>query len=122
MRAPTRIADAIEKGPPAVLWHACRPAQLQRYKATGGILPPVRGFDTPEGAHIWGATVGRSIVLEVDVELTQALPDHHHQMGLAWWSPKMGAVRWESVSAVAPDAHTMGLRALRMAKIKADTQ
>lgn len=70
------------------LYHATTPKKLARYVATGGILPPVRGFTTREAAELWGNDKGRDIVLELEVDddRTHLLPDHHNRFGRAFWS------------------------------------
>lgn len=61
---------------------------MARYEQTGAILPPVRGFDTLAAVEEWARlTNGRSIILRIEVESAQALPDHHNEHGLAWWTP-----------------------------------
>lgn len=70
------------------LYHATTPKKLARYIATGGILAPVRGFNTREAAELWGNGTGRDIVLELEVDddRTHLLPDHHNRFGRAFWS------------------------------------
>lgn len=70
------------------LYHATTPKKLARYVATGGILPPVRGFSTRKAAELWGSIRGRDVVLELDVDdaRTHLLPDHHNRFGRAFWS------------------------------------
>lgn len=46
---PERVVSALAN-PPTVLYHATTPRKLLRYEQTGAILPPVRGFDTLDGA------------------------------------------------------------------------
>lgn len=85
---PDRVVAALQGPTPTVLYHATTPRKLERYKQSGGIHPPVRGFDTFEGAQEWARLVsGRTILMRIEVEHAQALPDHHNSLGLAWWSP-----------------------------------
>ena len=82
-----RVLVALED-PPKVLYHATTLRKLARYEQTGAILPPVRGFDALAAAEEWARlTQGRSIILRIEVEHSQALPDHHNSIGLAWWTP-----------------------------------
>ena len=112
MRAMARVAAAIERGAPVFLWHACTTKQLQAYAESDGIRPPVRGFDTREAALIWGSTKQRQWVVKVAVFSAQALPDHHHQMGIAWFSPCMGRLA-KKPEPVPVDFHIWGLREIR---------
>lgn len=82
-----RVVDTLPT-PPTTLYHATTPRKLARYVATGAILPPVRGFDTLAGVQEWARlTNGRTVILKLEVEQAQALPDHHNAFGLAWWTP-----------------------------------
>lgn len=82
-----RVTAALTD-PPSVLYHATTPRKMARYEQTGAILPPVRGFDTLAAVEEWARlTQGRSIILRIGVEHAQALPDHHNEYGLAWWTP-----------------------------------
>lgn len=91
-----RVVDALPT-PPTTLYHATTPRKLARYVATGAILPPVRGFDTLAGVQEWARlTDGRTVILKLEVEHTQALPDHHNAFGLAWWTP-VEVSRWTVV-------------------------
>ena len=89
-----RVVDALPT-PPTTLYHATTPRKLARYVATGAILPPVCGFDTLEGVQEW-ARHGRTVILKLEVEHAQALPDHHNAYGLAWWTP-VAVSRWTVV-------------------------
>ena len=92
-----RVTEALSGPAPRTLYHATTPRKLARYKSTGAILPPVRGFDTLDAAQEWAQlTNGRSILLCIEVEHAQALPDHHNAHGLAWWSP-VACKEWEEV-------------------------
>lgn len=72
---------------PRELFHVTTPKKAARYRVTGAILRPVRGFDTLQGAMAWGMKTGRSVVYAVtydDADLHK-LPDHHNGFGSAWW-------------------------------------
>lgn len=66
------------------LWHATTPAKLARYVATGGILPPVRGWIYQRSAEAWARRVGRTVLLRLEVPTAYPLPDHQPP-GHAWW-------------------------------------
>ncbi|RTL23904.1 MAG: hypothetical protein EKK55_12470 [Rhodocyclaceae bacterium] len=64
---------------PTVLYHATTPRKLARYRATGTILPPVRGFDTVEACQRFMRRTGRTLMLRVTPTVGPwPLPDHHH--------------------------------------------
>lgn len=68
-----------------ILYHVTTPKKAKRYRETGCILAPVRGFTTLLGACVWAMKVGRSVVLEVQGNDCHKLPDHHNEHGQAWW-------------------------------------
>lgn len=70
--------------PQMKLYHATTTAKLARNVATGGILPPVRGWAFLSSALAWAARVRRDVVLEIDVQLAHPLPDHK-PTGHAFW-------------------------------------
>ena len=67
------------------LYHVTTPKKAQRYKETGAILAPVRGFTTLQGAMAWAIKTGRTVIYKVDGEPAYKLPDHHNKFGEAWW-------------------------------------
>lgn len=73
-------------GRPSILYHATTPKKARRYRETGFIKSPVRGFTTPEAALTWAMKVGRSVIYEIYVTDTHKLPDHHNEHGEAWWN------------------------------------
>lgn len=76
------------------LYHATTPKKMDRYRATGCILPPVRGWSFASSAWAWAQRVQRPIVLRIEVGTAYPLPDHRPR-GHAWWTPEM--VRsWEA--------------------------
>lgn len=79
-------------------YHVTTPAKLARYRATGGILPPVRFWRSAKTAWAWAKRTGRGIVLRVEVGEAHPLPDHHPR-GMAWWTPWM-VRRWEQEGGV----------------------
>lgn len=56
-----------------------------KYKQTGHINKPVRGFTTITAAMAWCIKVNRHIILKIESEQVHKLPDHHNQYGNAWW-------------------------------------
>ena len=67
------------------LYHATTPKKAKRYRESGCILKPVRGFTTLQGAMAWAMKVGRTVIYEVNGEHSHKLPDHHNCYGEAWW-------------------------------------
>jgi hypothetical protein len=77
---------------PAVLYHATTPKKLDRYHATGTILPPIRGFDSEEGCREWGRLHNRAVIVKITPSAAvYPLPDHHLPEGLAWWTTRISA-------------------------------
>jgi len=67
-------------------YHVTTHRKLARYNETGGILPPVRFWRSPETAEAWRRKTGRDLILVVDVETAYPMPDHQPPM-MAWWTP-----------------------------------
>ena len=67
------------------LFHVTTPKKARRYKESGCIYKPVRGFTTLQGAMAWAIKVGRTVIYAVDGEPAYKLPDHHNGYGEAWW-------------------------------------
>jgi len=70
------------------LYHVTTPRKVRRYRASGGILPPVRGWRFVASAEAWAAKTGRTVILKIDVTEAYPLPDHRPR-GHAWWSPEI---------------------------------
>lgn len=72
---------------PEKLYHATTPKKAARYRETGRIIKPVRGFNCIEAAMAWAMKTGRTVIYEIPApaNLTHKLPDHHNQFGTAWW-------------------------------------
>ena len=68
------------------LYHVTTPAKAKRYRQTGFIRSPVRGFDSQMAAMAWAIRVGRTVIMEFEAENPYKLPDHHNQFGSAWWN------------------------------------
>lgn len=66
-------------------YHCTTPTKLERYRATGAILPPVRFWAYDDSARAWCGRTQRSIVLEIEVVDAHPLPDHK-PAGHAYWS------------------------------------
>lgn len=71
---------------PTTLYHATTQRLAKRYRETGHIKSPVRGFDTLQGAMAWAMKVGRTVIVEFSPTAPHKLPDHHNQFGTAWWN------------------------------------
>lgn len=70
------------------LYHATTPRKAKKYRETGRICKPVRGFTTLQGAMAWAIKVGRTVIYEVEGNPAYKLPDHHNKFGEAWWIEK----------------------------------
>lgn len=68
------------------LYHVTTPKKVKRYRETGKIISPVRGFTTLIAAMAWAIKVGRSVILEIEAPNAYKLPDHHNQWGDAYWN------------------------------------
>lgn len=68
------------------LYHATTPKKARRYRETGYISSPVRGFTTFVGALVWAVKVGRTVIIEFEADHPHKLPDHHNAYGEAWWN------------------------------------
>ena len=68
------------------LYHVTTPRKAKRYRQTGCILSPVRGFNNLTAAMAWAIKVNRSVILEFDADMPYKLPDHHNKWGEAWWN------------------------------------
>jgi hypothetical protein len=75
------------------LYHVTTPAKVEKYKATGGILPPVRGWLFEASARAWARRTGRTVVLKLEVPSSYPLPDHR-PLGHAHWHDGM-VRKWE---------------------------
>ena len=67
------------------LYHVTTPRKLERYRETGRIIKPVRGFTTLAAAREWAAHAGRTVIVRVTGLDCHKLPDHHQRSGDAWW-------------------------------------
>ena len=70
------------------LYHVTTPKKAKRYRETGHIIKPVRGFNTLQGAMAWALKTGRTVIYELEGEPAYKLPDHHNKFGEAWWIDK----------------------------------
>ena len=68
------------------LYHATTQKKAARYRHTGVIIAPVRGFTTLQAAMAWSMKVGRTVIMEFDADHPHKLPDHHNEFGEAWWN------------------------------------
>ncbi len=67
------------------LFHATTPAKARRYRETGRIIKPVRGFTTEKAAMAWAMKVGRKVIISFHSVGAHKLPDHHNKFGDAYW-------------------------------------
>lgn len=67
------------------LYHSTTEKKAKKYRETGHICKPVRGFTTLQAAMAWSMKVGRTVIYEVQGERAYKLPDHHNRFGDAWW-------------------------------------
>lgn len=78
---------------PTKLYHATSIRKIQKYKESGCIQKPVRGFTTLQAAMMWSLSIEgkRPIFLEINCneniseDNIHKLPDHHNVFGEAWW-------------------------------------
>jgi len=76
-------------------YHVTTPKKVDRYLATGGILPPVRFWPSLCTAQRWAKRTGRSVILRFEAPHSWPLPDHKparwtDQM-VVDWSEEVGA-------------------------------
>lgn len=69
------------------IYHVTTDKKAKRYRESGCIHRPVRGFTTLQAAMAWGMKVGRKVIYRVESGDASAykLPDHHNEFGEAWW-------------------------------------
>lgn len=74
---------------PSSLYHCTTPRKALKYRQTGHIISPVRGFDTLTAALAWCVKTGRTVIYRIPVEdrsdALHKMPDHHNVFGSAWW-------------------------------------
>ena len=66
-------------------YHCTTPKKIARYKATGGILPPVRFWPNEYTAQRWRRKTGRPVILKIEVNRSWPMPDHRP----ARWTDEM---------------------------------
>lgn len=70
------------------LYHVSTEKKAKKYRETGYIKKPVRGFDTLMGAMLWAIKTGRKVIYKInlaDYNDIYKLPDHHNSKGTAWF-------------------------------------
>lgn len=67
------------------LFHVTTPNKAKKYRESGKIISPVRGFTTLQAAMAWAIKTGRTVIYEIHGEPAYKLPDHHNEYGEAWW-------------------------------------
>lgn len=68
-----------------IIYHVTTESKAKKYRETGHIISPVRGFNTLEAAMAWAIRVGRKVIYEVSSDKVFKLPDHHSKFGDAYW-------------------------------------
>ena len=89
-------------------YHVTTPKKLLRYRRTGCILPPVRFWRWQSSAVLWGARVGRTVLLKINAGTAYPLPDHKPR-GHACWTPEH-VREWKLVEAVLPEKVSCGCK------------
>lgn len=68
------------------LYHVTTQRKAKKYRQSGCIKSPVRGFTTLVSAMAWAIKVNRKIIYEIECDNPHKLPDHHNEFGEAWWN------------------------------------
>lgn len=70
-----------------LLYHVTTPKKAKKYRESGCINKPVRGFTTLTAAMAWAIKTHRTVIYRVDFDdqSCHKLPDHHNEFGEAWW-------------------------------------
>ena len=68
------------------LYHTTSSKKAKKYRESGFIRKPVRGFTTLMAAMAWSIKTGRRVIYEIECNQPYKLPDHHNQFGEAWWN------------------------------------
>jgi len=88
-----------------ILYHVTTPKKAKKYRASGCIHAPVRGFTTLLAAMAWAIKTQRTVIYKVESEKVYKLPDHHNKFGEAWWIDEDVTLdRMECVFSVDKDA------------------
>ena len=69
-----------------ILYHVTTEKKAKKYRTTGWINSPVRGFNTLNAAMFWAMKVGRKVIYEFEADNPYKLPDHHNEFGYAYWN------------------------------------
>lgn len=69
-----------------ILYHVTTQKKANRYRESGRIVAPVRGFTTMQAAMAWAMKVGRKVIYRIECPHPHKLPDHHNAFGEAWWN------------------------------------
>ena len=68
------------------LYHVTTQRKAKKYRQSGCIKSPVRGFTTLVSAMAWAIKVNRKIIYEIECDNPHKLPDHHNKFGEALWN------------------------------------
>lgn len=55
-----------------IVWHVTTAKKLARYKVSGGILPPVRAWETFQAAERFSKQTGRKVLLRLNFPRSKA--------------------------------------------------
>ncbi len=69
------------------LYHCTTDKKLLKYKQTGFIISPVRGWKYLQSAINWNKKTGRNIILEIECKESFPLPDHK-PLYHSFWTPE----------------------------------
>lgn len=65
------------------LYHSTTQKKAKKYRESGYIKSPVRGFTTLQAAMAWSMKVGRTVIYKIECNNPYKLPDHHNEFGEA---------------------------------------
>jgi len=86
-----------------ILFHAASQKGARKYRESGAIHAPVRGFTTDKAAMAWAMKVGRTVIIQFEAYNPHKLPDHHNPFGEAWWNDG-NITEWKCVFSAHGDA------------------
>ena len=78
-----------------ILYHCTTTRKIDKYKKTGYIMSPVRGWNNIESAQKWCIKTGRDKILKLECNTAYPLPDHR-PLYHSYWTPE-NINTWEEV-------------------------
>jgi len=73
-----------------IVYHVCSSKKLKKYEAAGGILPPVRAWETIEQAERMSISTGRRIILRLKFpDTAPKLEGHFNQARVLYTKLKL---------------------------------